>query len=134
MPQRKSTNRMDKVNETLKKEISIIIDQDLRNQNITGLISVTKVKTAPDLRTARVYISLLNCKSKKNTMEGIKKASGYIRSEIAKRVNLRYTPELTFEIDESMEYGSRIESILKEIMPEENSYKSLGTFLWEKSS
>ncbi len=120
MPQKKSTNRMDKVNETLKKEISIIIDQDLRNQNITGLISVTKVKTSPDLRTARVYISLLNCKSKKNTMEGIKKASGYIRSEIAKRVNLRYTPELTFEIDESMEYGSRIESILKEIMPEEN--------------
>ena len=117
MPQRKSTNSMDKVNEELKKEISVIIDQDLRNQNITGLISVTKVKTAPDLRTARVYISLLNCKSKKNTLEGIKKASGYIRSEIAKRVNLRYTPELIFEVDESMEYGSRIETILKEIMP-----------------
>ena len=78
MPQRKSTNRMDKVNETLKKEISIIIDQDLKNPNITGLISVTKVKTAPDFSTARVYISLLNCKSKKNTLEGIKKASGYI--------------------------------------------------------
>ena len=92
MPQRKTTNRMDKVNEELKKEISVIIDQDLRNQNITGLISVTKVKTASDLRTARVYVSLLNCKSKKNTLEGIKKASGYIRSEIAKRVNLRYTP------------------------------------------
>lgn len=114
MPQKKS-NRMDKVNETLKKEISHIIDQDLKNQNITGLISVTKVKTAPDLRTARVYISLLNSKSKKNTLEGIKKASGYIRTEIAKRVNLRYTPELIFEIDESMEYGARIENILKEI-------------------
>ncbi len=119
MPQRKSTNRMDKVNETLKKEIGTIIDQDLRNQNITGLISVTKVKTAPDFSQARVYISLLNCKSKKNTLEGIKKASGYIRTEIAKRINLRYTPELIFELDESMEYGSRIESILKEIMPEE---------------
>ena len=57
MPQRKTTNRMDKVNEELKKEISVIIDQDLRNQNITGLISVTKVKTASDLRTARVYVS-----------------------------------------------------------------------------
>lgn len=119
MPQRKSTNRMDKVNETLKKEIGTIIDQDLRNQNITGLISVTKVKTAPDFSQARVYISLLNCKSKKNTLDGIKKASGYIRTEIAKRINLRYTPELIFELDESMEYGSRIESILKEIMPEE---------------
>ena len=118
MPQRKSTNRMDKVNEELKKEISVIIDQDLRNQNITGLVSVTKVKTAPDLSIARVYVSLLNCKSKKNTLEGIKKAAGYIRTEIARRVNLRYTPELIFELDETMEYGSRIESILKEIMPE----------------
>lgn len=117
MPQRKNTNRMERVNETLKKEISVVIDQTLKNPNITGMISVTKVKTAPDLRTARVYISLINCKSKKNTLEGLKNATGYIRSEIAKRVNLRYTPELTFEIDESMEYGSRIENILKEIMP-----------------
>ena len=102
-----------------RKELSNIISFKLKNPNATGMISVTKVKTAPDLRTARVYISLLNCKSKKNTLEGIKKASGYIRSEIAKRVNLRYTPELIFEVDESMEYGSRIENILKEIMPEE---------------
>jgi ribosome-binding factor A len=120
MPQKKPTNRMDKVNETLRKEISLIIDQDLKNPNITGIISVTKVKTAVDLSSARVYISLLNCKSKKNTLQGIKKASGYIRSELAKRINLRYTPELIFEIDESMEYGSRIENILKEIMPPKN--------------
>ncbi len=120
MPQKKTTNRMDKVNETLRKEISLIIDQDLKNPNITGIISVTKVKTAVDLSSARVYISLLNCKSKKNTLQGIKKASGYIRSELAKRINLRYTPELIFEIDESMEYGSRIENILKEIMPPKN--------------
>ena len=120
MPQRKTTNRMDRVNETLKKEISLVIDQNLKNPNITGMISVTKVKTSPDLKTARVYISLLNCKSKKNTIEGLKNASGYIRTEIAKRVNLRYTPELVFEIDESMEYGSRIESILKEIMPKKD--------------
>ena len=111
MPQRKNTNRMDRVNEELKKEISLVIDSKLKNPNITGIISVTKVKTSPDLRYARVYISLINSKSKKNTLEGIKNASGYIRTEIAKRVNLRYTPELTFEIDESMEYGSKIENI-----------------------
>lgn len=117
MPQRKNTNRMEKVNEQFKKEISSIIDQELKNPNITGLISVTKVKTSPDLKSARVYISLLNSKSKKNTLAGLKNAAGYIRTELAKRVNLRYTPELTFELDESMEYGSRIENILKEIMP-----------------
>ena len=122
MPQRKNSNRMDRVNEELKREISLVIDQNLKNPNITGIISVTKVKTSPDLKSAKVYISLLNRKSKKNTLEGIKNASGFIRTEIAKRVNLRYTPELIFQIDESIEYGSKIENILKEIMPknEEN--------------
>lgn len=115
--QRKNSNRMDKINEQLKQEISIIIDQDLKNTNITGIISVTKVKTSPDLRTTKIYISILNSKSKKNTLDALKKASGYIRSEIAKRVNLKYTPELSFELDESIEYGARIENILKEIIP-----------------
>ena len=118
--QRKNTNRMDRVNEEIKKEISQIIDKNLKNPNITGLISVTKVKTSPDLKFARVYISLLNCKSKKNTLEGLKNASGFIRTEIAKRINLRYTPEIVFEIDDSMEYGDRIENILKVIMPKDD--------------
>lgn len=114
--QKKNTNRMSKVDEELKREISKIIDLDLKNPNITGLISVTKVKTSSDLRSAKVYISILNSKSKKNTMQGLKNATGFIRTEIAKRVNLRYTPELTFELDDTMEYGAKIDSILKEIM------------------
>ncbi|MBR3003138.1 MAG: 30S ribosome-binding factor RbfA [Clostridia bacterium] len=117
--QRKNSNRMDRVNEELKKELSIIIDHNLKNPNITGIISVTKVKTSPDLKFAKVYISLLNCESKKNTLEGLKNATGFIRTEIAKRVNLRYTPEIIFEIDDSMEYGARIENILKNIIPKE---------------
>ena len=118
--QRKNSNRMDRVNEELKKEISSVIDLKLKNPNITGMISVTKVKTSPDLKFARVYISILNSKSKKNTLEGLKNASGFIRSEIARNVNLRYTPELIFEIDDTMEYGAKIESILNEIMPKED--------------
>ena len=120
MEHRKNPNRMNRIDEEFKKEISIIIDQDLKNPNITGIISVTKVKVSKDLRVARVYVSLLNCKSKKNTLEGLKNSAGFIRSELAKRINLRYTPELTFEIDETLEYGARIESILKEIMPKDN--------------
>ena len=111
---------MDRVNEELKKEISSVIDLKLKNPNITGMISVTKVKTSPDLKFARVYISILNSKSKKNTLEGLKNASGFIRSEIARNVNLRYTPELVFEIDDTMEYGAKIENILSEIMPKED--------------
>ena len=117
MPTRKNSNRMDKINEELRKELSIIIDTDLKNPHITGMISVTKVKTSPDLRYARVYISLLNCKNVKETLDGLKSASGFMRTELARRVNLRYTPELRFEIDDSMEYGARIENILKNIIP-----------------
>lgn len=120
MEHRKNPNRMNRIDEEFKKEISVIIDQDLKNPNITGIISVTKVKVSRDLRVAKVYVSLLNCKSKKNTLEGLKNSSGFIRSELARRINLRYTPELSFEIDETLEYGARIESILKEIMPGDN--------------
>lgn len=113
--QKKATNRMDRVNEEFKRELGKIIDQDLKNPNITGLISVTKVKTSADLKNARVYISILGGKSKKNTLEGLKNATGFIRTELAKRVNLRYTPELIFELDETMEYGAKIDSIIKEL-------------------
>ena len=117
--QKKNSNRMEKVDEELKRQLSTIINLDLKNPNITGIISVTKVKTSPDLKSAKVYISILNSKSKKNTLQGLKNAKGFIRTELARRVNLRYTPDLIFELDESMEYGSKIDNILKEIMPKE---------------
>ena len=123
MAERKPTNRLDRVSEEYKRAIGTIIDRDLKNPNITGLVSVTKVKVSPDLKNARVYISIINSKSKKNTLEGIKNATGFIRTELAKKINLRYTPELVFEIDDSIEYGDRIENILKEIMPKKEEDK-----------
>ena len=114
-----NSNRMQKVDEEFKRELSKIIDQDLKNPNITGLISVTKVKTSSDLKNAKVYISILGSESKRNTMEGLKNASGFIRTELAKRVNLRYTPELVFELDETLEYGAKIDSILEELKKKE---------------
>ena len=114
-------NRLKRVNEELRKEISNIISYELSNTNITGMVSVTKVKVTPDLRYARVYVSMINS-NKKKTLAALKKSSGYIRSELAKRVNLRNTPELIFVLDDSIEYGARIDTILKEILPkkEEN--------------
>lgn len=106
---------MYKVDEELKKEISNIISLELKNPHLTGLISVTGVKTTPDLRFAKVYVSMINEKSKKENLKILKQSSGYIRSEVAKRVNLRTTPELIFEFDESLEYGFRIDEILKNI-------------------
>lgn len=110
-----NSNRMNKIDEELRKEISNIISLELKNPHLTGLISVTKVKTTPDLRFARVYVSMINEKSKKENLAILKQSSGYIRSGIAKKINLRTTPELIFEFDESLEYGAKIDEILKDI-------------------
>ena len=115
----KNENRLNRINEELKKEISQIISFELKNPDATGLISVTKVKITPDLKYAKVYVSLLNTKSETKTLEALKTSSGFIRSLIAKRINLRITPELVFEKDDSMEYGMKIDSILKDLKKEE---------------
>lgn len=109
--------RLGRIEEEYKKELSQIIGYELKNPNVTGLISVTKVKVTNDLKYAKVYVSILNSKNVKETLAGLKKSSGFIRSELARRVNLRNTPELVFELDDSLEYGAKIDTILKEIMP-----------------
>ena len=117
--QGKENPRLGRIDEEYRKEISQIIGYELKNPNVTGMISVTKVKVTNDLKFAKVYVSILNSKNIKDTLAGLKKSSGYIRSELAKRVNLRNTPELIFELDDSIEYGAKIDSILKEIMPKQ---------------
>ena len=109
--------RLGRIEEQYRKELSQIVGYELKNPNVTGLISVTKAKVSNDLKYAKVYVSILNAKNLKDTLAGLKKSSGFIRSELAKRVNLRNTPELVFELDDSLEYGAKIDTILKEIMP-----------------
>lgn len=116
MKRENGNNRLDRINEELKREISNIINYEVTNSNVTGLISVTKAKISPDLRFARIYVSILNSKNIKQTLAGLKSSSGFIRSRIAEKINLRVTPELVFELDDSMEYGAKIDSILKDIM------------------
>ena len=111
-----STNRMQKINEELKREIGNIISLKMNNSALKkGLISVTSVETSPDLKYARVFVSMINVGNKKEALKALKKSSGFIRTEIAQKINLRYTPELVFEFDESLEYGDRIDNILKKI-------------------
>jgi ribosome-binding factor A len=117
----KNNNRMGRIDEEYRKELSNIISYKLKNPNITGMISVTKVKVTNDLKYAKVYISILNSKNKKQTIEALKKSSGFIRNELAKNINLRNTPEIIFELDESLEYGAKIDSILKDIMKDSNN-------------
>lgn len=111
----KNEARLSRINEELRKELSSILAYDLKNPNISGMLSVTKVKITPDFKYAKVYVSILNSKNIDKTMQGLKESSGFIRSKIAKSINLRITPELVFEIDDSLEYGARIDSILKDL-------------------
>ena len=116
----KNENRFNRIDEELKKEISHVLTFELKNSKVTGLVSVTKAKITPDFKYAKVYVSILNSKNVQETLAGLKKSAGYLRSELAKRINLRNTPELVFELDESLEYGARIDSILNEIKNKEN--------------
>lgn len=114
-------NRINRIDEEYRKEISHIIDYEVKNPNITGLISVTKVNVTADLKYAKVYVSILNSKNLKETLANLKKSAGFIRTQLAKKVNLRNTPEILFELDDSMEYGAKIDTILKEILPEKEN-------------
>lgn len=111
----KNEARLNRINEELKKELNQVLNYELKNSNVTGMLSVTRVKITPDFKYAKVYVSIYNSKNVKRTMEGLKESSGFIRSRLAKTINLRITPELVFEIDDSLEYGARIDSILKEL-------------------
>ena len=110
------SNRLARINEELKREVSNIINYEVKNSNVTGMISITKVKTTPDLRYAKISVSVINSRNVKQTLAGLKAASGFIRSRVAEKINLRITQELVFELDDSMVYGERIDNILKDIM------------------
>lgn len=124
MQKRSNSNRMARVDEELKRELSNIINYEVKNSNVTGMISVTKVKTSPDLKYARVSVSIINSKNIKQTLAGLKAASGFIRSRIAEKMNLRITPELVFELDESLIYGEKIDKILEQVMKEINTKRN----------
>ncbi len=116
-----SANRIMRISEEVRKEVSDIIQNDLKDPRISGMISVTKATVTNDMRYAKIYVSILGeTESKKRILEGLKNASGYIRKEIGQRINLRYTPELIFEIDDSIEYGIKISNILKQISPKKD--------------
>jgi len=110
--------RATRVGEQMKKELSDIIGRKLKDPRI-GFVTVTDVRVTGDLQQAKVYISVLGDEEqKKNTLKGLAKATGFIRSEIGQRIRLRKTPEIYFEIDETIDYGQRIESLIKQISEE----------------
>lgn len=111
--------RMEKVQELMKQEISKILLQDVKDPRI-GFVTVTDVHCSPDLRNARVFVSLMGSEEQmKDCWKGLKSCSGYIRRELGSRVRLRYTPELNFALDTSLAYSAHIQELLLKIEKEE---------------
>ncbi|APC48590.1 30S ribosome-binding factor RbfA [Virgibacillus halodenitrificans] len=107
--------RANRVAEQMKKELGEILTRKIKDPRI-GFVTVTDVEVTGDLQQAKVFISVLGDeKQKQDTLLGLAKAKGFMRSEIGQRIRLRKTPELIFEFDEAFEYGNRIETILRDL-------------------
>ncbi|MBO8170972.1 MAG: 30S ribosome-binding factor RbfA [Bacillaceae bacterium] len=115
--------RVHRVGEQIKKEMSRILQQELKDPRI-GFVTVTGVDMTGDLQQATVYISVMgDDKQKMQSLEGLSKAKGFIRSELGKVIKLRHTPDLIFKFDESIEYGNKINELLKEVNRKKESGK-----------
>lgn len=108
-----SYNRIDRISEEVKRELSAII-RELKDPRLNTMVSVVSVRVTKDLKYAKAYISIMGDeKAKKDGFAALKNAAGFIRKEIGHRINLRQTPEFTFIEDDSIEYGAHINEILK---------------------
>lgn len=106
-------DRIVRISEEVKKEISNIIQNDLKDPRLPSLVSIISCNVTKDLRYAKVYISVLGSEEeKKNAINALKSAAGFIRRELGHRVQLRYTPEIHFELDTSIEHGFHISKLL----------------------
>ena len=122
---RKNSIKNIRINEEVMRELSNIIRGEIKDPRINPMTSVVAVEAAPDLKTAKAYISVLgDKKSQDDTLVGLKSAEGYIRRTLAKNINLRNTPQITFIIDQSIEYGvemsRKIDEVTKDLKDKED--------------
>lgn len=107
-----ANNRIGRINEEIQRELSSLI-RSVKDPRVTGMISVTAVDTTPDLKFAKIYISVLDKSDCAQVLKGLKSASGWLRRELGHALNLRYTPELTFVRDDSIDQGAHILDLLR---------------------
>ena len=114
---RKNSIKNTRINGEVQKELSSIIRNEIKDPRINPMTSVVTVEVAPDLKTCKAYISVLgDAESQKNTILGLKSAEGFIRSKLAKSVNLRNTPVITFILDQSIEYGVNMSKLIDSVI------------------
>ena len=113
---RKNSVKNTRINGEVLKELSNIIRGEIKDPRINPMTSVVSVEVAPDLKTCKAYISVLGDEEAgKSTIEGLKSAEGYVRRELASRINLRNTPQVKFILDQSIEYGVNMSRLIDEV-------------------
>ena len=116
---RKNSIKNTRINGEVMKELSLIIRQEIKDPRIHMMTSVTSVEVAPDLKTCKAYISVMGSdEEKKDTIAGLRSAEGYVRRQLAKRLNLRNTPEIQFVLDQSIENGVHMSRLIDEVNKE----------------
>lgn len=113
-----ATNRINRINEDIQRELADLL-RTVKDPRVQGLISITRVDTTTDLRYCRVYVSTLDQSDIKEVVKGLKSAAGYLRRELGRALTLRYTPELQFMADDSIERGVRMVSMIDRILEED---------------
>ena len=115
------TERMRRVDEAVREVLGDALAKDLKDPRI-GFVTVTDVKTSPDLRHARVYVSVLGTPDEQNdTIAGLKSAHGFLQRKVSAELRLKNTPELDFFLDETAETGARIDELIAEVIPEDEA-------------
>ena len=111
-----ASNRIGRINEEIQRELAEQLRR-LKDPRVSqvGMVSITRVDTTGDLRYSKVYISVLDKDQEKDVLKGLKSASGWLRRELGNKLSLRYTPELVFEIDHSIEYGAHISQVISSL-------------------
>ena len=108
-----ASNRIGRINEEVQRELAALIPT-VKDPRVTGMISVTAAEVTPDLKFAKIYISVLDKGDSGQVLKGLKSAAGYLRRELGGRLNLRHTPELSFVQDDSMAKGAKILEMLRD--------------------
>ena len=115
-----ASNRIGRINEEIQKELSAQLRNVKDPRVAETMISVTHVETTPDLRYAKVYVSFLQEEKAAEAMKGLKSAGGYLRRELGRTLNLRYTPELVWTLDDSITYGAKMMKLINSLEVEKD--------------
>lgn len=113
-----SYERIDRISEQVRREVDLIVREQLSDPRVKGTYSITRADVTRDLRYAKVYVSILEPENREPMMKALKKAAGFVRHELGRRMIIRYAPEILFEEDHNIEYGIHIASVLKQVQPE----------------